>query len=200
MNHPVNEPLLPLLSPGDTLEFEPGDRVRVRADVKSGHAGQEFVVEKVEKGFLKTIKKGITHRFPLKWAEPVESVLGVQPLDADLIPHTPDKPMCGIKNENGAKNALEIPHTLESEPCAELKEWAYTEDYLSHSIIYVRFRWGKGSVTAGYVHISGGNSANPTVQERRSRVDEMVQRGCSVAEIEAAIRGFPKARRGRKPF
>lgn len=77
--------------------------------------------------------------------------------------------------------------------------WKRTEIYTSHQIKYVRFRWGKGRESWGYLHISGGCCTNPVVQQRRKAVDEAIAAGQSLEAIKKLIASWDNAKPGRKP-
>lgn len=90
----------------------------------------------------------------------------------------------------------DIPHS----PTVSRSHWQRTEIYSSHGCRYCRFRWGKGSETWGYLHISGGDANTPLVQQRQQTIDEMIRAGASLEEIKRTIAGWSNAKPGRKPF
>lgn len=87
-----------------------------------------------------------------------------------------------------------IPHSLRT----ARSHWQRTEVYTSHGCRYVRYRWGKGSESWGYLHISGGAANTELVHSRKSHIDQLIMGGASLDEIKRTIAGWENAKAGRK--
>lgn len=95
----------------------------------------------------------------------------------------------GRSSHPDSKESHNQPHPDSKNSALPRNLWMRTELYSSHQIKYVRFRWGKGRQTFGYLHISGGDCTNPLVQQRQALVDRLIREQASIDQIKKTIAG-----------